>query len=74
MCLQLRSACVDFKFWQTGAPNLFIGGCRFDSKKDSKKNDAIKKDLTRIVDPKVQDWVVDELAQNRQKKAVKEKV
>ncbi len=48
--------------------------CSFDSKKDSKKNDAIKKDLSRIVEADVQEWVVDELAQNRQRKAVKEKV
>lgn len=45
----------------------------FDSKKASKKNDPIRKELDRLAEPEVVDWVIDEMAANRQKKVVKEK-
>ena len=47
--------------------------CSFDGKKGSKKNGPILKELERIAEPDVVEWVVEEMAANRQKQVVKDK-
>ena len=48
-------------------------GCSFDGKRDSKKNAALKTELARLCGEDMQDWMLTEMIQNRQKQAVKSK-
>ena len=47
--------------------------CRFDARQDSSKNKQIRQELDRLVDPDLRDWLLEEMAQNRTRVAVKSK-
>ena len=47
--------------------------CSFDGK-NAKKNGPILKELERIAEPEVVEWLVDEMTANRQKQVVRDKV
>ena len=51
----------------------FLHMCSFDGK-NAKKNGPILKELERIAEPEVVDWLVEEMTANRQKQVVKDKV
>ena len=47
--------------------------CSFDARQDSSKNRQIRQELDRLVDPDLRDWLLEEMAQNRTRVAVKNK-
>lgn len=47
--------------------------CSFNAKKESKQNLHLREELGKLVEPDMLEWLIDEMAQNRTKIAIKQK-